>query len=351
MTRSFMPFPDIIGQERVCKILDRILASGIHLPLLFVGQPGVGKRTVALRFAQAANCETGTGSVCGHCVSCRRIANLTHPDIRLVMPIRKPGDEATPEKVIGEMVRQYPEYTIGKSQPFSPPNYQIPIAAVRWLTAEMAKAPTSARTRFFIILNAHQLNEQAQNALLKILEEPQRNTAFILTATNPSTLLSTIRSRCQSLRFSEIAEQKIVNYLQRIVAKDKENIFLAATLAQGSIGKALSALENPEAFIAQPVLDCLTTPNSEVRFFQLLNEVSESSLATAVNTALLLYHNSLRAHLGYPYLSQFSIPALTSCQIPLLKKKICYLYTRFHECQLNTNRLLSLYTLLSEASI
>ncbi len=361
-----MPFLGIIGQDKVCKILDRLLLADKYMPLLFVGQPGVGKRTVALKFAQSVNCEKGSGRACGICAICTRIAKLNHPDVRLVMPVRRSAKskenestgkaaEESPKPVRGaleEIIRHYPDYTLDKAQPQVPPNFSIPIDAIRWLGAEMAKPPVSARVRFFIILSAHQLNEQAQNALLKILEEPQANTLFILTATNPNALFATIRSRCQLIRFADIPEAAIVDFLKQHEAADAQNLAarqLAAALGQGSIGKALSALNNLDEFISQPVIDYLKQDSGNAGLFAVLDEIGDTALNTIVNTALFFYHNNLRRRLGYNYLSQFGSETVINYPIPLLRKKLAYLYERFHECQLNTNRSLSLYTFLSEA--
>lgn len=361
-----MPFSKVFGQDKVCKILDKLLLADKFLPLLFVGQPGVGKRTVALKLAQTVNCEKSSMSACGKCTVCTRIAKLNHPDVRLIMPVRKPArsrEKEMQEKpneesgkqtktVIEEIIKHYPDYALDKPQPQQPPNFTIPIDAIRWLGTEMAKPPVSARKRFFIILSAHQLNEQAQNALLKILEEPQANTHFILTATNPNALNSTIRSRCQIIHFADIPEEIIVNYLKQQAATNAQDDAmrqLAAVLAQGSIGKALSALNNLDEFVSQPVLDYLKQDEGNDALFAVLDEIGETALNTVVNTALFFYQNCLRAHHGYTYLPQFSSQRIINYPLPLLRKKLAYLYDRFHECQLNTNRNLSLYTLLSAA--
>ncbi|MEO0019466.1 MAG: hypothetical protein ABIK47_02350 [candidate division WOR-3 bacterium] len=362
-----MSFSEITGQKRVCQVLEKLLATTKNIPLLFVGQPGVGKRTVALKLAQAVNCEKGTGKACGRCPVCTNIARLNHPDVRLVMPVRKPSksrDTEIPEKpaeeankpvkgVIEEIIKHYPDYTLDKPQPPSIPNLQIPIDAIRWLGTEMAKPPVSARMRFFIILSAHQLNEQAQSALLKILEEPQANTLFILTATNSNALIPTIRSRCHIIRFADIPENLIAQYLtkQGITQRDaKTGLQLAAVLGQGSIGKALSALNNPDEFFFPPVIEYLKKGRGDDTLFTIFDEIAETSLTTVVNTALFFYENTLRAHLGYNYLPQFTSETAINYPLPLLRKKLAYIYDRFHECQLNTNRNLSLYTFLSVAT-
>jgi len=123
---------------------------------------------------------------------------------------------------------------------------------------------------------------------------------------------------------------------------------LAAALAQGSIGRALSALKNPDAFFVQPIYDYLASPAGEAKLFEVLNELEETPLVSAVYTALFLYHARLRAQLGFPQPPHFLIPKLAHCSISSLKEKISYLYSRYHECQFNTNRTLTLFTLLSE---
>jgi len=90
-----------------------------------------------------------------------------------------------------------------------------------WLREDMARPPHAARRRFFIILHAHRMNDEAANALLKIPREPHEKTTFVLTTDSPNQLLSTIRSRCQSLRFSALGTTDVFTLLTERFGVDR----------------------------------------------------------------------------------------------------------------------------------
>lgn len=353
--------PGIIGQERVCRIIERLIAKGRYAPLLFVGPPGVGKRTVAFKFAQALNCEqpvkpspeSSTRLGCGFCPTCRAIARLNHPDFRLLFPIRKPKSDMSPEDVIITTAELSADYILGAPQPLPDPTHQISIQAVRWLRMEMAKPPSTARVRFFILLNAHQMKEEAQNALLKILEEPQVNTILILTTSVPNALLDTIRSRCQIVRFAEIPESQIIAWLKNHPQTSPATLPLIATLAQGSLGKALMILNNPEPeeFLVRSVLEKLTTTKNKLTITQAVEQIKNIPLTTIVNTLIFLYRSALRAHFqptaGSPQPeATWTPPSLLKLPPALILKRIRQLYAYQENASLNTNPLLTRYTLL-----
>ncbi len=352
-TKSHQPFfPEIIGQERACRIIERIIASILSEkkqgrgfpPLLFVGPVGVGKRTIAFKFAQTVNCEKGG---CGFCPTCRAIAQLTHPDFRLIFPTRKPKSDASPEETIYDIAEKYPNYILGIPQPPVSPNYQISIQAIRWLRNEMAKPPVSAKIRFFVILNAHQMREEAQSALLKTLEEPQVNTVLILTTSVPSALFDTIRSRTQIIRFAPLPEEQIIAWLKHKKVKS-DHLGLAVALAQGSLGKALMILNNPNAeeFLIPALLTELLASANPKAIFKLINQLKDIPLPAILNTIIFLHRNTLRGQLNCSHLAAWVSPQLFSSHPFLLLQKIRYLHTRLQETSLNTNHLLTLSTLL-----
>ncbi|MEO0069190.1 MAG: hypothetical protein ABIK18_00125 [candidate division WOR-3 bacterium] len=352
--------PGIIGQERVCRTIERLIAKGRYAPLLFVGPPGVGKRTIAFKFAQALNCEkpvkpsseSSTQFGCGICPSCRAIARLNHPDFRLLFPIRKPRSDMSPEDVIIATAELSADYILGATQPIPDPTHQISIQAVRWLRMEMAKPPSTARVRFFVLLNAHQMKDEAQNALLKILEEPQINTILILTTSVPNALLDTIRSRCQIIRFAEIPESQILNWLRMGIKENRrqetELISFAAALAQGSLGRALMILNNPEPeeFIIRSVLEKLTTTKSKLTITQAVEQLKNIPLTTIVNTLIFLYRSAFRSTLTSTSTSTWTPPSLLKIPPALILKRIRQLYTYQENASLNTNPLLTLHTLI-----
>ena len=224
-------FASIVDQERPIRIL-RALLHHRTLPhaLLFTGIEGVGKRAAANALALACNClkknsghaaeikntriitsqgikdpYSSVGS-CGSCIACRKIESGNHPDIIQVKP----------------------------TGPF------IKIAQVRALCDTLAMKPYEASTRVVIIHNAQCMNPAASNALLKILEEPPQRTILILIAAQTLDLLPTVVSRCQHIRFNPISKKRLENLLVEKHGLDLDDAMAIATMANGSLSRAIA---------------------------------------------------------------------------------------------------------------
>lgn len=350
-----MSFGGIIAQERVSRILERIIASGRYTSLIFVGQSGVGKRTVAIKFAQEVNCEISPGAACGKCSTCQNIARLVHPDVQVIFPIRKPKD-ATPEGVVEAMAKLSESYAINKPRASIPANNQISIEAIRWIRKEMAKLPHRAKLRIFILLNSQQMTTEAQNALLKMLEEPKPDTIFILTTDMPEALLTTIRSRCQVIRFANIPEGEIKHWLENRFSQSTFPLDMIAVLAQGSLGKAYAIASNPSNYFSPTIIQFLNRSNinprqQTAREFTILNTIDnlvkeKTSLSTAINTAIFLLHNTLRAQLSCSHLNLTISQNFAKLPPTETLKKLQFLYTRLKDTHINTNPTLAIFSLL-----
>jgi DNA polymerase-3 subunit delta' len=214
---------NLIGQERAVAALDRALAAGraAHAYLL-VGPERVGKHTLALKLAQALNCE-GDGPPCGACEPCRRIAAGIHADVQTVTVER---DEESPPAG-----RQGAQKGIHVSQ-------------IRELERVTALKPFQGRSRVVVIDPADEMNASAQNAFLKTLEEPPPQVVFVLVTADESRLLPTIRSRCRRL---ELRLPSVVEVEAALVERsvDAERARLLARLSRGRIGWALEVAADP----------------------------------------------------------------------------------------------------------
>jgi DNA polymerase-3 subunit delta' len=211
-----MPFREVVGHRRLVTLLSRAIAQGTLPPsLLFAGHRGVGKRRTAVAVAEAVNCQTPVEGpalprdACGECTSCRRIARGVHPDVLIVSP--------------GELG-------------------SIKIEQVRDVVDRAGYRPFEGRLRVVVIDEADALVDAAQNALLKTLEEPPQASVFILVSSMPDALLPTVLSRCQRLRFGELSPAEITEALMRDHDYEEAAARAAAVDADGSIGRALSAL-------------------------------------------------------------------------------------------------------------
>ncbi len=345
-------FAGLLGQERAVRVLDRTAASGRMPSLLFVGRHGVGKRTAALMLAQGANCAAAGTRPCGECRSCRTIAALIHPDVRVLFPAaqRRREDESseTPDQPLDT-----PEpFALGRRQPAPNPSHLIPIAAIRWLRREMARPPLSARHRFFVILHADRLRGEAANALLKTLEEPQAQSSFILTAAQPGILPPTIRSRCQVVRFGDIPEATIADCLVRSAGADPAAARTAAALADGSLGDAFRHLDSPEAALVRPALDYFLEPDAagSDRLLETLDEVKGMPPVAVLNTLLFLHRQALLWRLGTGSSFLEANPAVRGVAEGLepgyLRRAIRHLLNRLDDCRLNVPAELLVYSVL-----
>ena len=204
-----MPFRDVVGHRHLLDLVAGAVARGSLPPsLIFAGPEGVGKRTAAVALAQLVNCPTPVSGLdaCGTCASCARIARLVHADVLVV----EPGDTGV-----------------------------IKVDQVRDAIERTAYRPFEGRRRVVIVDEADAMLSEAQNALLKTLEEPPSASMFVLVTSRPDELLPTVRSRCQRLRFGRLPAADIAAVLMRSHEYSSADAHAAASAADGSIGAAL----------------------------------------------------------------------------------------------------------------
>ena len=175
-------FEGIVGQSRARQLLSRAVATEqVSHAYLFTGPAGIGKGSLARGFAKAVLCTAAPDNrPCGFCPSCRHFESGTHPDYLVITP---------------------------------PENGAIKIDQVRTLISAMGNRPLEGGGRVCLIEDAERMTPDAQNALLKSLEEPEPGNVFILTADNPRKLLPTIRSRCQQLPLEPLTDREILEVL------------------------------------------------------------------------------------------------------------------------------------------
>ena len=204
-----MSFADIVGHQKQLATLHAAWAGGrLHHAYLFLGPEGVGKHTIAIALAKAIHCEANTDDFCGQCVNCARIADGNHPDVRALEPL---ADKK-----------------------------EISIQQIREIERELNYRSFTGKRKIVIIDPAILLNAAAQNALLKTLEEPPRESLIILIAPNAGGLLPTLRSRCLRLSFAPLSRPEVVAYLQKQHRKSAEEAAFLAAMSMGSIGVAFA---------------------------------------------------------------------------------------------------------------
>jgi DNA polymerase-3 subunit delta' len=204
-----MGFSDLIGHQRPIKLLQAMLEGG-RLPhaLLISGPTGVGKRTLAMKLAQAVNC-TGnvTDDACGTCRDCGKIERGQHPDVVELMPE-------------------------GKAR-------KIKVEAVRELRSRIAFKAYEGRYKVFIIREADRMGEEASNALLKTLEEPPPESLLVLTTPEESDLLPTIVSRCLRLPLAPLPRSTVESFVAERMDVSGPVAHLMASMSGGCLGRVL----------------------------------------------------------------------------------------------------------------
>ncbi|MGI8968970.1 MAG: ATP-binding protein [Chloroflexota bacterium] len=200
---------DIVGHQNAVQVLSEMIsANRVPHALLLTGPASIGKRRLAIEFAKALNC-VGAQPPCQQCVHCRQTEAGFHPDVVVI----EPGEGKT----------------------------GIAIAQVRVLRDDASLRPFQGRVKVFIVDQAETLTDQAADALLKTLEEPQPQVQMVLIAVDADALPATILSRCRVLSLQPVEQSAVAGALleKGATPKDAERL---SRLARGRIGWALRAM-------------------------------------------------------------------------------------------------------------
>lgn len=258
-------FDHLAGNQRVKEILRQMLKVGrVPGALLFTGEEGVGKKLFALELAKALNCHSPQGvDACDRCSSCVRISQSKFPEYS--------DDKENREKLIRS------DHTdVALARPF---NRILRIGPMREIEREANFRPFEGKARIFIIEEADSLNESSSNALLKTLEEPPQTSHLILITSRPASLLPTIRSRCQVIRFSPLKPAEIEAHLLSGKQVSPKDARLLSRVARGSIGRALAT--DLETYRQQresmlDVLGALALTNDRSRLLRASEEMNDA---------------------------------------------------------------------------
>ena len=246
---------NLINQRRVAEALRRALARDrVAHAYLFYGPDGVGKRAMALAFAQALQCTQGGGTPCGQCIPCDKVRRMIHPDVQVLFPYPTDADtDDVAERL--QRLGQNPYAAIdfvrrpSLADPTKSSNKQALYTVAR-INEELRRAmsfkPVEGRYKVAVMTDADRLRTEAANAFLKLLEEPGPQTVFILTTDRPDRLLPTILSRCQQFRFDMLEAQALEAALVEREGVTPAHAATIARMADGSYTRALDLAESED---------------------------------------------------------------------------------------------------------
>lgn len=214
--RKMNGFKDVVGhQELIEYIQSAVRQKKVSHAYILNGERGSGKKMVAGLFAMTLQCEQGGVEPCGTCKSCRQAQSGNQPDI-ITVTHEKPGS--------------------------------ISVEDIRTqVNGDIQIKPYSSPYKIYVIPEADLLTVQAQNALLKTIEEPPEYARIFLLTENADSLLATIRSRCVTLKFRNIPDARIKEYLMQRMRLPDYQAEICTAFAQGNLGKAI-LLATSESF-------------------------------------------------------------------------------------------------------
>ena len=205
-------FENIIGNEKIRKELKKTIENNKILhSYMFIGNEGIGKKLIAKEFAKNILCQEKNG--CNKCKSCIEFINNNNPDFYILESEER----------------------------------NIKIEQIRYIQKKVQEKPIISNKKIYIIDNADTMTKEAQNCLLKTLEEPPEFVIIILFGKNEDAFLSTIKSRCMIMHFNEIEDEKISQYLKERFGMNNINSTMLRTF-EGSIGKAIKLKDKIETY-------------------------------------------------------------------------------------------------------
>ena len=237
-----MSFNNLVGNRKVKEQLEKIIKVG-KMPhsYLFIGSSGIGKTLFAKEFAKMLLC-LEKNKPCGECKSCIQFNDLSQPDFMIIEPEE---------------------------------NSTIKIEQIRQMQKKVLEKPIVSDKKVYIIKDADYMTKEAQNCLLKTLEEPPVYVTIILVGSNESMFLNTIRSRCMKIQFQKIEDEELKNYLENELGFSNLSSNLIKAFG-GSIEKAIRMSKDQDIY-------------NEVQ--KIFSNIEDYSLLDVVGKLDVLYQN------------------------------------------------------------
>ncbi len=256
-----MNFSNIIGNEEIKIFLDNLIKTNnvVH-SYMFIGPDGIGKVLFAKEFAKMILCQD-SNKACNHCSSCIKFNSDNHPDFMII------------------------NSEDGKS---------IKINQIRFLQERISEKPIVSNRKVYIINDSDLMTVEAQNCLLKTLEEPPEFAVIILVLSNENKCLSTIKSRCTKIAFQKLRNSDLTQYANENNLEVNSSLLSAS---DGSISKLLNLQNNLEAY---KQLD------------NIINAFSKDNIVDIWNNADILYKSKDNINTLLEYLNTVFLERLKS---------------------------------------
>ena len=288
MTPFRLQFDGIFGQQPVKQFFEKAFTTGrLAHSYLFVGPRGVGKLAMALKCAQIVLCSDDSLRPCGTCKDCKLFLAGNHPNIKIIFP----HPRAAKEKELTQIMESILHTPYAIRRPWASP--MISIEAVRSLRRDLGLTSQGGLNRVTIINDAHAMTAEAGNALLKTLEEPPPHSYFFLLTPSPDHVLPTIQSRCQVIRFRNLAPEEIEAALEKDTTLDASMRQHIARLANGSLSRAMELLQEDIQTIQQDAIELLRNafrnPSQRAVFLQGLVRKHDRKYLREILESLLLW--------------------------------------------------------------
>ena len=245
----------LIGNKRILRSINTMTLNGkIPHAIIIEGEKGLGKKTLAKYIAKARLCGEAE-KPCLKCKSCRLVEVGSHPDFITV----------------------------------SPEGQSIKVDKIRTLRSEAYMSATTCRGRVFLIEQADLMNQNAQNALLKILEEPPEGACFILLASSASLLLQTIRSRCVCFTLAPVAvNDESIEFLKSKTGISFEKAKEVLALADGNIGKAEQLINTSDELVSVTA-EKIVKKAAESNMFEVLSSLNSFMKSREQTNEMIFY--------------------------------------------------------------
>ena len=228
-----MNFGEIIGHSFIKEsLIDTVKSGKVSHAYIFNGNEGIGKKSLAITFARAILCDNFSSDMCEECNSCRLSVNNVHPDLKVV------------------------DYTIGED---GKQKASISVEAIRQFKQEVYLRPFYKDRKIYILENAEKMTTEAQNAMLKIFEEPPAYITIILICNGLSKILTTIKSRAVIYNFSGLKPKELEMYFDKYY-NNSDNKDIYSRISDGSISKMIDLITKEESLpFRKSVLDAFNS--------------------------------------------------------------------------------------------